>query len=197
MVEACRCLGRPRGVNPSAWHRTFSIAGNIALRVSHPHSGSLMLIAEAWRRFRCFCPRERASRFGRAAGAMPSRTPQHARVSELLPPHRLPFCGRGVTLSAMGGDRMIGGRTAQRGALAAGRRISFPLFGGLPATGAIARTATHVAWRSHDRGGIVQRGSCLLSRFGLDCLALVARRRSRLCLSSPQDHDRAAELVTG
>ncbi len=92
-----------------------------------------------------------ASRFG----ALPNRLPWPslpaitvARMIELLPSAFVIAFLAGVEslLSAMVADRMIGGRyRANAEVLAQGvANIGSALFGGLPATGAIARTATNV-----------------------------------------------------
>ena len=91
------------------------------------------------------------SRFGSLPNGLPmvSLPPVSvARISELLPSAFLIAFLAGVEslLSAMVADRMIGGAhrsNAELLAQGAANMVS-PLFGGLPATGAIARTATNV-----------------------------------------------------
>lgn len=91
------------------------------------------------------------SRFGELPSGLPAPSMPHfsiARISELLPSAFLIAFLAAVEslLSAIVADRMIGG-SYRSGAelLAQGTaNIVSPLFGGLPATGAIARTATNV-----------------------------------------------------
>jgi sulfate permease, SulP family len=88
-------------------------------------------------------------------GALPSGLPHPALpkitlplVSELLPSAFVIAFLAGVEslLSAIVADRMIGGKHRSNAELLAqgAANIASPLFGGLPATGAIARTATNV-----------------------------------------------------
>jgi SulP family sulfate permease len=91
------------------------------------------------------------SRFGELPSGLPAPSLPHlsvARISELLPSAFVIAFLAAVEslLSAIVADRMIGG-SHRSGAelLAQGTaNIVSPLFGGLPATGAIARTATNV-----------------------------------------------------
>lgn len=91
------------------------------------------------------------SRFGQLPSGLPAPLIPHlsvARISELLPSAFVIAFLAAVEslLSAIVADRMIGG-THRSGAelLAQGAaNIISPLFGGLPATGAIARTATNI-----------------------------------------------------
>ena len=89
------------------------------------------------------------------------------RISQLLPSAFVIAFLAGVEslLSAMVADRMIGGAHRSNAELLAqgAANIASPLFGGLPATGAIARTATNV--RAGGRtpvAGIVHAGAILL-----------------------------------
>jgi SulP family sulfate permease len=107
-------------------------------------------------------------------GALPNRLPlpsmpsiSIARISELLPSAFVIAFLAGVEslLSAMVADRMIGAVHRSNAELLAqgAANIVSPLFGGLPATGAIARTATNV--RAGGRtpiSGIVHAGTILL-----------------------------------
>jgi SulP family sulfate permease len=91
------------------------------------------------------------SRFGTLPAGLPMPSLPHftiARVSELLPSAFVIAFLAGVEslLSAIVADRMIGGSHRSTAELLAqgAANIASPLFGGLPATGAIARTATNV-----------------------------------------------------
>jgi sulfate permease, SulP family len=91
------------------------------------------------------------SRFGELPAGLPTPSMPHlsvARVSELLPSAFIIAFLAAVEslLSAIVADRMIGGRHRSSAELLAqgAANIVSPLFGGLPATGAIARTATNV-----------------------------------------------------
>jgi SulP family sulfate permease len=91
------------------------------------------------------------SRFGELPSGLPAPSVPHlsiARISELLPSAILIAFLAAVEslLSAIVADRMIGGRHRSGAELLAqgAANIVSPLFGGLPATGAIARTATNV-----------------------------------------------------
>ena len=91
------------------------------------------------------------SRFGALPAGLPWPSIPHvsvARISELLPSAFVIAFLAGVEslLSAIVADRMIGGRHRSNAELLAqgAANIASPLFGGLPATGAIARTATNV-----------------------------------------------------
>ncbi len=92
-----------------------------------------------------------ASRFGEVSGRLPvPALPEISldRIVELLPSALVIAVLAGVEslLSAIVADRMIGGRHRPAAELAAQgfANIGSALFGGLPATGAIARTATNV-----------------------------------------------------
>ncbi|HEY8435077.1 MAG TPA: SulP family inorganic anion transporter, partial [Sphingomicrobium sp.] len=91
------------------------------------------------------------SRFGQLPSGLPAPSVPHlsvARISELLPSAFVIAFLAAVEslLSAIVADRMIGGRHRSGAELVAqgAANIVSPLFGGLPATGAIARTATNV-----------------------------------------------------
>jgi SulP family sulfate permease len=91
------------------------------------------------------------SRFGALPSGLPPPTIPHlsvARISELLPSAFVIAFLAAVEslLSAIVADRMIGGRHRSNAELLAqgAANVVSPLFGGLPATGAIARTATNV-----------------------------------------------------
>ena len=91
------------------------------------------------------------SRFGELPSGCPVPSLPHvsiARISELLPSAFLIAFLAAVEslLSAIVADRMIGGSHRSGAELMAqgAANIVSPLFGGLPATGAIARTATNV-----------------------------------------------------
>jgi SulP family sulfate permease len=91
------------------------------------------------------------SRFGELPSGLPAPELPHlsvARISELLPSAFVIAFLAAVEslLSAIVADRMIGARHRSGAELLAqgAANIVSPLFGGLPATGAIARTATNV-----------------------------------------------------
>lgn len=110
------------------------------------------------------------SRFGSLPDGLPMISMPSisvARMSELLPSAFVIAFLAGVEslLSAMVADRMIGGAHRSNAELLAqgASNIVSPLFGGLPVTGAIARTATNV--RAGGRtpvAGIVHAGTILL-----------------------------------
>jgi SulP family sulfate permease len=120
-----------------------------------------------------------ALRFGALPAGLPMPTLPHisvARVSELLPSAFVIAFLAGVEslLSAIVADRMIGGRHRSNAELLAqgAANIASPLFGGLPATGAIARTATNVrAGGSTPVSGIVHSLVILLITIGVGWLA--------------------------
>lgn len=92
-----------------------------------------------------------SSRFGALPAGLPPPSLPHlsiARISELLPSAFVIAFLAAVEslLSAIVADRMIGGRHRSGAELLAQgvANVVSPLFGGLPATGAIARTATNV-----------------------------------------------------
>jgi SulP family sulfate permease len=91
------------------------------------------------------------SRFGELPSGLPAPSIPHlsiARISELLPSAFVIAFLAAVEslLSAIVADRMIGGSHRPGAELLAqgAANIASPLFGGLPVTGAIARTATNV-----------------------------------------------------
>lgn len=91
------------------------------------------------------------SRFGALPSNLPMPSVPHVsidRISDLLPSAFVIAFLAGVEslLSAIVADRMIGGSHRSSAELLAqgAANIASPLFGGLPATGAIARTATNV-----------------------------------------------------
>jgi len=91
------------------------------------------------------------SRFGALPSGLPTPSLPHlslARISELLPSAFVIAFLAAVEslLSAIVADRMVGGKHRSGAELVAqgAANIISPLFGGLPATGAIARTATNV-----------------------------------------------------
>lgn len=120
-----------------------------------------------------------ASRFG----DLPSRLPMPglpeitlARLKELLPSALIIAFLAGVEslLSAMVADRMIGGRHRPNAELMAqgAANLGSGLFGGLPATGAIARTATNVkAGGQTPVSGIVHALTLLVIMLALSDLA--------------------------
>ena len=111
-----------------------------------------------------------SSRFGELPRGLPPLSIPHisvARISELLPSAFVIAFLAAVEslLSAIVADRMIGGshRSAAELVAQGAANIVSPLFGGLPATGAIARTATNV--RAGGRtpvAGIVHSATILL-----------------------------------
>ena len=119
------------------------------------------------------------SRFGALPSGLPSPSIPHvsvARISELLPSAFVIAFLAAVEslLSAIVADRMIGGSHRSGAELVAQgvANIAAPLFGGLPATGAIARTATNV--RAGGRtpiAGIVHASVILLFSLGAAWLA--------------------------
>jgi SulP family sulfate permease len=132
----------------------FSIAGIALLRRIAPwFPGSLLVIAAASAAVaRLALPVDTIqSRFGALPAGLPVPSMPHvsvARISELLPSAFVIAFLAGVEslLSAIVADRMIGGSHRSNAELLAqgAANIASPLFGGLPATGAIARTATNV-----------------------------------------------------
>jgi sulfate permease, SulP family len=132
----------------------FAVAGIAFLRRKAPwFPGSLVVIAVAsaavaW----ASLPVDTIfSRFGTLPAGLPIPSFPHvsvARVSELLPSAFVIAFLAAVEslLSAIVADRMIGGSHRPGAELLAqgAANIASPLFGGLPVTGAIARTATNV-----------------------------------------------------
>lgn len=151
----------------------LSIAGIAVLRHWLPwFPGSLLVIAvsSAAVALRHLPVDTIFSRFGALPSGLPAPSIPHlsvARISELLPSAFIIAFLAAVEslLSAIVADRMIGGRHRSGAELVAqgAANIVSPLFGGLPATGAIARTATNV--RAGGRtpvAGIVHAASILL-----------------------------------
>jgi SulP family sulfate permease len=131
-----------------------SIAGIAALRRLYPwFPGSLLVVAAASAAVVLLgLPVDTIySRFGSLPAGLPPPAVPHvsiARISELLPSAFVIAFLAAVEslLSAIVADRMIGARHRSAAELLAqgAANIVSPLFGGLPATGAIARTATNV-----------------------------------------------------
>jgi SulP family sulfate permease len=156
LIEVLPALWQARGsVNPHALAvGLFSIAGIAALRRLVPwFPGSLLIIALASIAVAQFAwPVETIqSKFGALPSGLPLPSMPHvsvARISELLPSAFVIAFLAAVEslLSAIVADRMIGGTHRPNAELLAqgAANLVSPLFGGLPATGAIARTATNV-----------------------------------------------------
>jgi SulP family sulfate permease len=159
-----------------------SIAGIAALRHFFPwFPGSLLVIAGASAAVALLpLPVDTIySRFGALPAGLPLPSLPHvsiARISELLPSAFVIAFLAAVEslLSAIVADRMIGG-THRSSAELLGQgaaNIASPLFGGLPATGAIARTATNV--RAGGRtpiAGIVHASTILIITLAASSLA--------------------------
>jgi SulP family sulfate permease len=132
----------------------FAIGGIAVLRRFAPwFPGSLLIIAAASAAVALLAwPVDTIqSKFGALPGGLPLPSLPHlsvARVSELLPSAFVIAFLAAVEslLSAIVADRMIGGTHRPNAELLAqgAANLVSPLFGGLPATGAIARTATNV-----------------------------------------------------
>lgn len=132
----------------------FSIAGIALLRRLVPwFPGSIVVIAVASVAVAMLrLPVDTiVSRFGELPAGLPPPAIPHlsiARISELLPSAFVIAFLAAVEslLSAIVADRMIGGshRSAAELMAQGAANVVSPLFGGLPATGAIARTATNV-----------------------------------------------------
>ena len=156
LVEALPALWAAReAINPTALAiGLFSIAGIALLRRIAPwFPGSLLVIVAASAMVALlFLPVDTIqSRFGALPAGLPMPSLPHvsiARISELLPSAFVIAFLAAVEslLSALVADRMIGGSHRSNAELLAqgAANIASPLFGGLPATGAIARTATNV-----------------------------------------------------
>ena len=156
LVEALPALWSARSsVNPAAIAvGLVSIAGIGALRRLAPSfPGSLLVIAlaSAAVAFLALPVDTIQSRFGALPAGLPWPSLPHlsvARITELLPSAFVIAFLAAVEslLSAIVADRMIGGSHRSNAELLAqgAANIASPLFGGLPATGAIARTATNV-----------------------------------------------------
>lgn len=161
-------------VNPTALLvGLLSIAGIALLRHRLPwFPGSLLVIACASAAVALLSlPVDTIfSRFGALPSGLPTPSIPHlsvARISELLPSAFVIAFLAAVEslLSAIVADRMVGGRHRSGAELIAqgAANIVSPLFGGLPATGAIARTATNVrAGGQTPVAGIIHAGTILL-----------------------------------
>ncbi len=184
LVEALPALWEARaGINPSALIvGLVSIAGIALLRRLMPwFPGSLLVIAAAsaavaWVPLPVDTIQQR---FGALPAGLPAPSLPHisvARISDLLPSAFVIAFLAGVEslLSAIVADRMIGARHRPNAELLAQgvANLASPLFGGLPATGAIARTATNV--RAGGRtpvAGLVHALAILLITLGAGSLA--------------------------
>ena len=142
-------------VNPTALAIGLFAIGGIALlrRIAPWFPGSLLVIAATSATVALLAlPVDTIySRFGPLPSGLPAPALPHlsvARISALLPSAFVIAFLAAVEslLSAIVADRMIGGRHRSNAELLAqgAANIASPLFGGLPATGAIARTATNV-----------------------------------------------------
>ncbi len=156
LVHGLPALWAARGqVNVTAFVvGLFAIAGIALLRRLIPwFPGSLLVIAIASAAVARFhLPVDTIfSRFGELPSGLPPPSIPHlsvARISELLPSAFVIAFLAAVEslLSAIVADRMIAGTHRSGAELFAqgAANVISPLFGGLPATGAIARTATNV-----------------------------------------------------
>ena len=156
LVQALPALWAARdAINPMALTiGLLSVAGIALLRRIAPwFPGSLLIIAGASAVVALHAlPVDTIySRFGSLPAGLPAPSQPHvsiARISALLPSAFVIAFLAAVEslLSAIVADRMIGGRHRSNAELLAQgvANIASPLFGGLPATGAIARTATNV-----------------------------------------------------
>jgi SulP family sulfate permease len=175
LVQAVPALWQARGsVNLYALGvGLFSIAGIAAFRRVAPwFPGSLLVIAFASAIVALLAwPVDTIqSKFGALPGGLPLPRLPHvsiAHISELLPSAFVIAFLAAVEslLSAIVADRMIGGAHRPTAELLAqgAANIASPLFGGLPATGAIARTATNVrAGGKTPVAGIVHASAILL-----------------------------------
>jgi SulP family sulfate permease len=159
----------------------FSIAGIALLRRIAPwFPGSLLVIAAASAAVALLTlPVETLyARFGALPSGLPTPSIPHvsiARISDLLPSAFVIAFLAAVEslLSAIVSDRMIGGKHRSNAELLAqgAANVASPLFGGLPATGAIARTATNVrAGGKTPMAGIVHALVILLITIGAGSL---------------------------
>jgi len=156
LVQALPALWSARdAINPMALVVGLFSVGGIALlrRIAPWFPGSLLVIAVASAAIALLAlPVDTIySRFGSLPARLPAPSMPHvsiARISVLLPSAFIIAFLAAVEslLSAIVADRMIGGRHRSNAELLAqgAANIASPLFGGLPATGAIARTATNV-----------------------------------------------------
>jgi len=184
LIEALPALWAAReAINPTALAiGIFAVAGIALLRRIVPwFPGSLLVVAGASAAVAVLLlPVDTIqSRFGALPLGWPSPSLPRisvARISELLPSAFVIAFLAAVEslLSAIVADRMIGSRHRSNAELIAqgAANIASPLFGGLPATGAIARTATNV--RAGGRtpiAGIVHALTILLVTLGAGWLA--------------------------
>ena len=156
LVQALPALWAARdAINPMALTiGLLSVAGIALLRRIVPwFPGSLLVIAAASAAvgLQALPVDTIYSRFGSLPAGLPAPSLPHvsiSRISALLPSAFVIAFLAAVEslLSAIVADRMIGGRHRSNAELLAqgAANIASPLFGGLPATGAIARTATNV-----------------------------------------------------
>lgn len=156
LVQALPALWSARdAINPMALTIGLFSIGGIALlrRIAPWFPGSLLVIATSSAAVALLAlPVDTIySRFGSLPAGLPAPALPHvsiARISALLPSAFVIAFLAAVEslLSAIVADRMIGGRHRSNAELLAqgAANIASPLFGGLPATGAIARTATNV-----------------------------------------------------
>ena len=156
LIETLPALWEAReAINPAALViGVLSMAGIALLRRTLPwFPGSLLVIAAASATVALLAlPVDTLySRFGSLPAGLPAPSLPHvsiARISDLLPSAFVIAFLAAVEslLSAIVADRMIGGTHRSNAELLAqgAANIASPLFGGLPATGAIARTATNV-----------------------------------------------------
>lgn len=151
-LEAVPALWSARG-SASLPAAAIGIASIAAIALLRRRAGSILVIALASAAVALLAlPVETInSRFGSLPSGLPypSLPPVSlARLSELLPSALVIAFLAGVEslLSAIVADRMVGGAHRSNAELLAqgAANIASPLFGGLPATGAIARTAANV-----------------------------------------------------
>jgi sulfate permease, SulP family len=151
-IEAVPALWNARA-SASLPAAVIGIAAIAAIALLRRRAGSIVVIALASAAVALLAlPVETIhSRFGSLPGGLPfpSLPPiSLARLSELLPSALVIAFLAGVEslLSAIVADRMVGGAHRSNAELLAqgAANIASPLFGGLPATGAIARTAANV-----------------------------------------------------
>jgi SulP family sulfate permease len=151
-IEAVPALWNAR-VSASLPAAAIGIAAIAAIALLRRRAGSILVIALASAAVALLAlPVETIqSRFGSLPSGLPfpSLPPiSLARLSELLPSALVIAFLAGVEslLSAIVADRMVGGAHRSNAELLAqgAANIASPLFGGLPATGAIARTAANV-----------------------------------------------------
>jgi SulP family sulfate permease len=131
----------------------IGIASIVAIALVKRRTGSILILAAASAAVALFAlPVDTIqSRFGDLPTGLPYPSLPHVsleRMGELLPSALIIAFLAGVEslLSAIVADRMIGGAHRSNAELMAqgAANIASPLFGGLPATGAIARTAANV-----------------------------------------------------